>query len=290
MIDKNIYLSKSNGNKLYVNVLETKKDAPNVIYIMTPIGTVKDFKDYYTPLAGNGCNVFALDLSGKGKSEGELQDFSMDSIVEDVDTLVDYILEEYSEDIHVFGATGTGGILAQAYLTSNSTQANIVKSFTQTGIAIHGDMSIMGSSTVYKMLHKIVPLITKVSPKLTIKFKVPKYKGVNAEKEAAWYEQFQKEHPGALDMDIAFVKTLLHIFYSPKSPIIKKVNCPTLVIIPQHDRFFYPSYVKKYYDSLSSPKKFHSMNDSHLCFVWNSDEICREVGEWVEENSKVSVV
>jgi len=286
MIDKSIYIEKKNGNKLYVNILEKSQEAPNVIYIMTPMGDINKFKECYSPLVGYGCNVFALSLSGIGKSEGLMEHFSMDSITDDIDMLVDYIKENYSECLHMFGATGMGGILAQAYLGKSSDATDRIKSFTQTGVAIHGDMSIMPNSGIYKVLNKIIPFIFKVFPKFTIKFKIPKFSGVNAEKETEWYLEFQEENPGALDMHIAFVKTLLGIFFNSDSPIRNKVSYPTLVIIPEYDRYYYPSYVKQYYESLDNPKKIYTMDDSHLVFIWNSQEICREVSNWVHAYSK----
>lgn len=119
LLDKSIYIEKENANKLHVNILEKSPEAPNVIFIMTPMGDVNNFKECYTPLVGYDCNVFALSLSGIGKSEGFMENFSIDSITDDIDTLVDYIKENYSEDLHMFGATGMGGILAQAYLAKS---------------------------------------------------------------------------------------------------------------------------------------------------------------------------
>ncbi|QNO15337.1 alpha/beta hydrolase [Alkalicella caledoniensis] len=286
MIDKSIQIEKKNGSNLYVNILEKSPEAPNVIYIMTPMGDVNKFKECYSPLVKYGCNVFALSFSGIGKSEGLMEDFSMDSVTDDIDTLVRYIIENYSEDLHMFGATGMGGIIAQAYLGKSSEITDRIKSFAQTGVAIHGDMSIMPNSRIYKVLNIIIPFISKAFPRFTIKFKVPKFNGVNAEKEMEWYLKFQEENPRALDMHIAFVQTLLGLFFNSKSPIRNKVSCPTLVIIPEHDRYYNPSYVNRYYESLDNPKKIYTMDDSHLVFTWNSQEICREVGKWVDSYSK----
>jgi pimeloyl-ACP methyl ester carboxylesterase len=288
MIDKDIYVSKENGNKLYVNILEKNPKGPNIIYIMTPMGTVSDFKDFYSPLTNYSCNVFALDLSGKGKSEGTMEEFSMDSIIDDIDTLITYILENYSDDIHLFGATGMGGILAQAYLTKSS-YSNTIRSFSQFGAAIHQDMSIMPNSGIYRILNKIIPPMASFLPNFTIKYKIPKFDGVNAEREKEWYVQLQKDYPRELDMHIAFVRTLLGIFFNSDSSIKHKVNCPTLVFAPKHDRYYYLSYIKRYYESLDVPKTIHEMEDSHLAFVWRAQEISKEVSNWVHTYSKEAV-
>lgn len=288
MVEKEIYLRKENGKELYLHILEKNIEAPNVIFIMTPMGNVKKFNGCYVPLAEAGCNIFAVDLSGVGNSKGDMKEFSLETITDDINTVVNYINAHFSDDIHLFGATGTGGILAQAYMGSVN-RSKAIKSFSQTGVAIYGDMSIMPNSSVYKLLNKCIPLIKKLTPNLKIKFKIPKYDGFNAERERQWYEKFQEENPGALDTHISFVATLLGIFFNGDSPIKNTHDCPTLLVTAKHDRFYYQEYVNRYFETLDQPKKLYEINDSHLVFAWNSEEICREVSKWVFTYSKSQV-
>ena len=60
MIDKNHYIIKDNGNKLYVHILHNRLEAPNIIYIQTPIGSVTELKECYLPLSKYGLMYLLL--------------------------------------------------------------------------------------------------------------------------------------------------------------------------------------------------------------------------------------
>lgn len=276
MIEKNLFIEKQNGEKLFVNVLENDINAPNVIYIQTPIGSVVELKECYYHLSKYGLNVFAVDLSGIGQSEGEIKDFTINTLHEDIDFCIKYIKENYNNIFHLFGGTGTGGILAQHYISGD----NSIKSFVQYGLAIHKDVSALANPLMTKIIYLIVPLIKKLSPNMTLKFKPSKYNGKNAEEENKWYEELIRNKPGVMDMNIGLLSTLLDIFLSETSNIKKKPSCPVLVFAPKHDRYFSMSYIEKYYSWLDEPKAIHEMDDSHLSFLWHSEEICKKASEW----------
>ncbi len=156
---KALYKNKT-GEKLYVNVLEFHNDAPNIVYIQTPIGSVTDLKNCYTPLVEHGFNVFALDLSGVGQSEGNVSAFSTDTLKNDLDACVAYIKENYNHVVHMFGGTGTGGVLGQYYITGETE----IKSFAQYGLANYEDVSALGNPIMIKLIYPILPLFQKLAP------------------------------------------------------------------------------------------------------------------------------
>lgn len=281
MIDKNHYIKKENGNRLYVNILENSIEAINVIYIQTPIGSVAEFKECYKPLGEAGFNVFAIDLSGVGESEGEIKNFSTNILNEDINILVEFIKNNYNENIHFFGGSGIGGILGQYYVSGN----NNIKSFVQYGLAIYKDISIYMNPVSSKIMYPILKVLRKVSPNLKLKFTPNKFNGKNAEKENDWYKDLMKKKPGVMDMNISVMCTLFDIFLHRTSSLKNKPSCPTLVFAPKHDRYFSNEYIRKYYDWIEEPKSIYEIDDSHLSFLWHADIICKKAGEWFEKNS-----
>ncbi|SET61197.1 Lysophospholipase, alpha-beta hydrolase superfamily [Natronincola peptidivorans] len=279
MIEKNIFIEKQDGKKIFVNIFEKDKKAPNVIYIQTPIASVVELKECYYHLSKYGLNVFALDLSGIGKSEGAVKDFDIKTIGEDIDACVEYIKREYNDVIHLFGGTGTGGILAQHYISGD----NSLKSFAQFGLAIHKDISPMINPIVGKAIYLVTPVIKKVIPNLNIKMKPNKFSGKNADKENQWYKEVTKK--GIMDINISVLHTLLKIFISDTSNLKEKPSCPVLVFAPKHDRYFPMSYMEKYYNWLKEPKKIHVIDDAHLSFIWHSEEICEAASKWFLQHS-----
>jgi len=281
MHEKNIYIENKLGEKLYVNVLEFHNDAPNIVYIQTPIGSVIDLKNCYTPLVKHGFNVFAIDLSGIGQSEGKVSAFSIETLKNDLDACVAYIKENYNDVVHMFGGTGTGGVLGQHYITGE----NEIKSFVQYGLANYKDVSALGNSTMIKLLYPILPLFQKLAPNMKIKFKPNDFNGKHADKENEWYEQLMRANPKVMDMSISILKTLLDILLSKTSNIKNRPNCPVLVFAPMHDRYFTMNYIQKYYNWLDKPKKMYEIDDSHLSFVWHAEDVCREACRWFKLNT-----
>lgn len=281
MIDKDYYLKKENGDKLYINILENDIKSPNVIYIQTPTGSVAELKECYLPLSKYGLNVFALDLSGVGKSQGNMKDFSVKSLHDDIEECIKFIRENYNDTIHLFGGTGTGGILGQ-YYASGSTA---IKSFVQYGLAIHRDVSIFPNPRLMRIFSSLLPLVKKIHPNYKMHFSPTEYNGKNAEKENAWYEKQMREKPESMSMHISLMCTLCDIFFSKKSNIANKPPCPVLVFAPKHDRYYSFSYIESYYEWLDEPKEIYEINDSHLSFLWHSEEVCKAASEWFRKFS-----
>ncbi|ENJ9655219.1 alpha/beta fold hydrolase [Clostridium botulinum] len=285
MMDKDCYLKKKNGDKLYVNVLENNKKVPNIIFIQTPIASVIDSKDTYLPLSKYGFNVFALDLSGCGKSEGSMEKFSLENVQEDINTCVDFIIKNYNDVIHFYAGHGMGGILAQYYLSGKTP----IKSFAQYGVAIPNDLSITKNSTLIKFSYPILSFVGKLFPELKINFELianmKGYKGKNAERENKWYEELIKKDPKVTKMSIAFITNFFKMFLSKNSMIKNKPQCPVLVFAPKYDRYTDFSYYEKYYNWLKNPKKIYVIDDSHLSFIWHAEELCKVACEWFKENS-----
>lgn len=274
---KELQIKNKDGNKLYVDHYFNSENAPNIIYLQTPVTSVIEYKMCYEPLTRYGFNIFALDLSGIGKSEGNINDFSMTTMECDVDACMDYIKCNFSNVIHIYGGTGTGGAIAQYYVSHK----NYVASFAQFGVAIFNDLSHMGINTnMLKVLYPILKGIRKVKPNATFKLSLPKYTGKNAEKENQLYADLMKSHPGIFNMKISLLTSYLGIFLEKNSCIKNLPKCPTLVFEALHDRYYPIKYYRDYYDSLICEKKIHSIDDVHNSYVFHADEVCSVIADW----------
>lgn len=277
MVEKNIYIKNKKGTRLFVNVLEVSVDAPNVIYVQTPVGSVCDLKECYAPLSKHGLNVFALDLTSIGRSEGNVEDFTAEAIIEDLNACVAYIQAQYTNAIHLFGGTGTGGVLGQYYVSATQT----IKSFVQYGAANYQDPSPLGNPTLVKGLYPLVSLLAKWKPQRTFSAKPPTYNGVSAEKENQWY----RDHADNMKMSVQLVKTILDIVMHEESALKNKPECPVLLFTAKHDRYYATAYTNKYCEWLNEPKSHHMFDDSHLSFLWHAEEICQKASEWFHQYS-----
>lgn len=280
-MEKEHYI-KTSKLDTYVRIFEVSKQAENIIFIMTPIGTVKSsiVDNFLQGLTGNTCNVFALDFNGIGKSKGTGRDISLEQMRLTILSVIEFISENYNKKIHFYGGTGTGGILAQA-LTGFSEIGNRVKSLIQFGLGIHKDSTIMGNSTMLNISYQLMKLLNTFMPEKRIGFNVPAYDGPYAEQENKWYADVTKQDPKAFDFKLSLFTTLLGLFFDKKSPLQNKVNIPTLVLAAKHDRYYYREYVERYFNELSCKKELHWIEGSHTCFDWKAEEINAHILEWI---------
>ncbi len=270
------------SKNVFVKVYEVSEDVPNIIFIMTPIVSVNDklSRKFMDGLLDCGCNVFAVDFLGIGKSEGHAVDISYINMKLSIQKLMTYIQKNYSEKIYIYGATGTGGLIGQA-LCADKEIGSKIAGFIQYGVGIYGDLSIMGNSKALKLSFPIIKTLSTIMPERKLKFKIPRYSGFKSEEENQWYKETMAEYPGAFDFNYSLLSMLFRLFFDKESTLKNKLICPVLVLSSNHDRYYYNSYVDRYYNGIEGPKDIKRYEDSHLAFYWRAKEINGDVINWI---------
>lgn len=269
------HLSIPNGETtLFCNAYISGKDAMNIIVTHTPIVSTVDLQQAYEPLTAYGVNIFAFDFSGTGKSGGQEKDFSRDSIVKDLDAIVDYIEANYSDNIHLYGNTGIGGMLAQYYVCTGT---NRIKSFAQFNCVDYKNTAGVGFA--YPVV-KVMNTLLKYLPNFHITLKPPSYNGYNADKDNAVYEKLFESNPDVFKSSTKMLNTVFDCFIAPDSAIKKGVSIPTLVFKTLHDRYMAPAYFDSYFEKLTCEKKCVEINDVHNSYYLDADVFCEEVYQW----------
>lgn len=261
------------GDTLFCNNYISSRGAMNIIVCHTPVFSTTIIKQVYEPLADYDVNIFAFDFSGTGKSKGEAKDFSTASVLSDFRMVMDYVSANFSDDIHIFGNTGMGGILAQYYVCSGTK----AKSFAQFACAIHKDTKPLG--VPYPLMKLIYPVM-KIFRDRTVTFREPKYSGPGAERDDGVYREIERVCPGFRQCKMSLVAALVESIVSDKSAFANGPACPTLVFKTLHDRYFPADYFDRYYDSLSCEKKLVEVDDVHNSYYLSSRLFCREAYDW----------
>lgn len=272
------------GQQLFCRHYFTSVEAPNILYIQTPLSSVGGMtKKAYEPLAKYGFNIFAVDLAGIGQSEGCINVFTASGIISDLDSCVDYIKENHGGKLYLYGGTGIGGIVGQYY----ASYSNRLDAFAQFGAGIYKDLSPMGLPLwLGQLCYGMVKLLRKVAPNLSLKMKPPKYSGKNKEMDDRFYEMALAENPDLFKANMNWLAVLMDIFLSKDSFLQKEPTCPILVFQTLSDRYFPADYFKGYYDSLTHPKRLYTIDDIHNSYYYRSDEICEQVAKWFLDNHK----
>ena len=249
---------------------------------MTPLTTVDDelATKFYRPLCEEGANVFAVDLPGIGKSES--CKFTYSKVKNAIKQTVSYIKENYTDEIHLYGGTGTGGIFAQAIASDKDLP--FFKTFSQFGIINYKDLSPLGNNLVFKLLYPMIRFGATFFPRYEISFEPPEYNGFNAEKEDEYYKNLMEEYPEAFNLPLSVISTIMWLALSKKSPLQSVQEVPTLVMAAEHDRYFSKKYVKDYFDKLKEDKDLQWINDSHCVYDWGSELLAKKVIDWIKKH------
>lgn len=180
------------------------------------------------------------------------RDFTLENMVKNVDAVFEYVKKNYSDQIHLLGYTGAGGVFAQYYLAHNPG----MKSFSQFACGIYGDATPLGvPSILAKPLLGVLRLVVKVNAKCSISYKPPKAKGYHANIDNEFYNSIIIREPHFFDLKINNVLRLMECVVGKKSLLKKPITCPTLVFKTLHDRFYSREYFDRYYENLTCKKK-----------------------------------
>lgn len=251
--------------------------AMNVIVTHTPITSTLEVKPAYEPLTKYPVNIFAFDFSGTGKSGGYDKNFSLSSVVNDLNAIVNYIEENYSSSIHLYGNTGIGGMFAQYFVCTT----NRIKSFAQFACVDYKNTAGVGYP-YYGV--KIMSWWLRHLPNFYITVKPPKYKGFNCAQDNGFYEKLLIGNPNLFKSSTKIMNAMLECFVAPDSTIKNGVMIPTLVFKTLHDRYFSREYFDSYYSSLLCKKKLVEIDDIHNSYYFRSEEFCEAVYLWFSEN------
>lgn len=265
------------GIKLHVREFVEDEGSPNIIFCCTPLMSVDDLESCFRPFYGKGFNVFAFDFAGTGKSGGESSDFTIEGILDDFESLVDYIKSKTSGIIYVFADAGIGGIIGQ-YCISGETE---IKGFAQFAVGIYRDIpSLKVPTALVATLLPLIKALRKVAPKLCLTMKPPKYEGHNAEVDNFVYAKMLEENKDAFRVSTHFLCVLLEMFTSKNSRLRHMPSIPTLVFKTRYDRYFSAEYFDQYFEALSCRKKLCVIEDVHNSYLLYPELFADEVADW----------
>jgi len=266
----------SNGETtLFCNAFIADRAATNIIVTHTPIVSTLDVQPAYEPLAKYDINIFAFDFSGTGKSGGSAKDFSRASIVKDLDAVVNYIENNFSPNIHLYGNTGIGGMLAQ-YYAATSTK---IKSFAQFACINYKD-TVGGLGYPYLIVKMLCGLLGLL-PQMRISLNPPKYNGPRHKEDNSVYEILTTKYPDVFKANTKMLKTLMECFVAKDSAAKNSVAMPTLVFKVPHDRYFAPKYFDDYYQFLTCEKELVEIEGGvHNSYYLDSEIFCEHAYRW----------
>ena len=276
---RDIYIS-GYSQKVHIFHYRTGANCKNIIVLHTPVTAVKNCYECFEQLGRiYSFNVFAVDyVPGEGECSGEAQDFTLLNMVANLDAVYEYVRGSYSEDIHLLGYTGAGGIMAQYYLGTGCK----FKSFSQFACGIYGDTTPLGVPAAFaRSVMGILRFLVKIKPTLSMTFTPPAAKGYHAELDNEFYETILVRDPNFFTLKINSFLRILECMVGKESLLKVPVSCPTLVFKTLHDRYFSANYFDRYYNTLICEKKLVEIDDIHNSYFITPEPFMKEIAAWV---------
>ncbi|WP_231701908.1 serine aminopeptidase domain-containing protein [Crassaminicella thermophila] len=284
MENKKIMLTKENGQKLFVDIYEVNKSYPNVLTTQFNIN-IDDYPQYYKPFAELGFNIFAVQLTGSGKSGGKRNHLTPEIAYDDIKTVIDYIVKNYNDAIHMYGVNGNGGIYGQ-YAVSIDDR---IRSCALYGVGLHKDLSYIPNHKQLYVIYPIIKMLAKFFPGLKVNSKKQANLDIlefpNVEKEKELYKNIEEKYIDFWNIPLIWYSSFIGLFLEDDSKLKNKPKCPILMFVPEYDRFFSQEYLNKVYEWFDEPKKKVDLEGAcHSFWALNSEEVCKIAAEWFEEN------
>lgn len=270
-------IQNKRGIDLYVRELFADEQAANIIFCCTPLVSVDALEACYLPLYERGFNIFAIDFAGMGKSSGDASDFFADGIIDDFESLVIYIKSRAPGNIYLFADAGIGGIIGQYYICGKTE----IKGFAQFAVGIYRDISALGiPKAVAVICLPLIKMLCKITPKLCLTMKPPKYEGFHAKLDDSFYAKQLEKNKHFFRTSIHFLRVLLEILIGKNSRIKQTASIPTLVFKTTHDRYYPAAYFERYFEALQCDKRLHIVEDVHNSYILYPELFASEVAEW----------
>lgn len=271
------------SKKVHIFYYHSGPSKKNIILLHTPVTAIKNCFECFEQLGPiYGFNVFAIDyVPGEGDCSGESRDFTLSNMVSNIDAIYEYVCTNYSDDIHLLGYTGAGGIMAQYYLGTGRT----FKSFSQFACGIYGDTTPVGLPKFFvKPTMCLLHLLIKLKPSLTIPFRPPRATGYHKELDNEFYETITVRDPHFFALKANSLLRTLECLAGGKSLLKEPLTCPTLVFKTLHDRYFSRDYFDRYFQSLTCEKKLIEINDTHNSYFMTPEPFMKEIAAWVNDH------
>lgn len=280
----------SDGIKIHLDILETDKNAPTVVFIPGTAVYSLCYAELLGAIATGGYNVVGFDPRGHGRSGGKRGDYTIEEIMRDTQNVISYAIEHFNSKVSLLGSS-QGGITAfyVAAIDDRITSA-VCQNFADLSLSETSCLSRLPWLT--RLSKPLLSSVTKLIPNINIP--ISAYLDLSKEKVKHFgsVHDFLKQDPLAIQTVSLRALHSLSTCQLPKA--IEKIDTPLMIIQPGKDNIFPVSYTRKLFAKLKCKKRLEIFSYlSHTLFFDNVDVVAPSILRWlnnVHEMDKVKDV
>jgi alpha-beta hydrolase superfamily lysophospholipase len=268
---------------LHLDILESEPEDPVVILIPGTSVYALFYAEFMYKLNQRGFNVIGFDPRGHGQSEGLRGSYTIEEIMRDTMTVIDYARVKFNDNIAVIGSS-QGGIVA-FYLAAADAG---IKAAVCHNLAILNEpdiVQIAKSPTMLRLGRLALPFAAKIFPEFQVP--VSLYLSLKQEEMKVFgnAQKFLDEDPLALKY--VSLKALASLLSTPPAKSARDISTPIMVVHGEKDEIFPREYIEKIFDKIGGPKQFFIVKGApHLVMTEKVDEMIPEVEAWLRKELK----
>lgn len=273
-------IETSGGLKINIDVHSHSKNAPTIVFVPGTSVYGLCFAELLYLIGKEGYNIVSLDPRGHGRSEGKRGDYTIEELMLDVRTAVDYAKKEFNNKVTVFG-NSQGGIVS-FYLAAEDIEVDSIICQNFADLAWEDTYKLARFPRIAKMSKPFISGFGKMMPAFTVstltyldlkKIKI-KYFGS--------LHNFIKDDPFTISrISMRAARSLIKA--KMKKPV-EEIKIPIFVFQGDEDRIFPVEYTKNLFNRIKGKKKIKVYKGcDHAIMVENENLILPDILDWLND-------
>lgn len=266
----------SGDYKLYGRLYVTNKDSPTIV-LLHGLGFYSfEYEQLASLLTENGFNCLTSDFRCHGRSEGKRGYWTLQELVDDTKSIVDYTYNRFNDKIGIFG-NSLGAIVA----VFAASQDFRIKSVVASGCPSRpADFAL---TTFWKILLFFGSLLSYIIPLRFSINHIYAYRAILSDPQ--WIKKIKADNL-ITDARKLAPMTYKDIVKWDVTKVVSKVKAPLLVLQGKRDRLQPISQSKMLYNAANEPKEFRIIDTGHLPDIENVDLLSKILTEWFNKTLK----
>jgi pimeloyl-ACP methyl ester carboxylesterase len=274
-------LIPSGNVNINIDIHTVSKDAPTLIFVPGTSVYGLCYAEILHEIGKAGYNIIAIDPRGHGRSEGKRGDYTIEELMFDVETVVQYAKETFNQKVSLMGSS-QGGIVC-FYLAAKNIQVDSIICQNFADLAWEETNSIARYPKLAKMGKPLIRFLGKAFPNLTVStLSYLDLKSIKVKYFGNLYN-FIVEDPYAVSkISLRAARSLVN---APMAMPVENIKIPIFVFQGDSDIVFPVAYTQKLYNKLTCKKQMKLYPGcDHAIMVENVGLIKDDLIAWLNES------
>jgi alpha-beta hydrolase superfamily lysophospholipase len=275
-----IDIHSEDGTRLSIDILKRKQAKNCIIFIPGTNAYTYIYNDYLFALWEKGHNVIAFDPRGHGKSGGTPGLYSIDELVQDTESVVQYVKKRWPNQKVFLSGSSQGGITAFYYSLKDTSIA---------GTICHNIADLSDSSSVEltrnpllsRLVKPILPWVRSFLGKLSIPLTY--YLDLENEPVQGFANAKQILYEDPFIHPNVSLKLIHSLSSTPPPRPIEELKVPIFVLQAGDDQIFRLNYFQRIFDRLKVKKELKVYQGlPHYMIVDHVQHYIDDVENWIQ--------